>query len=469
MKQPHRRITAILLIVLLSNGSVAVAPPAQDQSDLKLLLGDFLVKFLIQFDKTDFGALVKLGNRSTFLSHLNARDLTVEVAPSFSKQGKYYPRVAGLQYVLNDLLKVKTVGGDGMKTIWHEMMHRIIMRGGVAAPPCLEEEAYIYMNEERVSWLELVKSFENRYKNGSYTAELMKKNWEDLEARWKHFNRPFTPAQNLAGPYFGQDPDDTCGSGGAVWTKIDSAFIQKWDGVIGIQIDLTSLRDFFKPKIRFLELTEEVEKGLVACDYAKVTRLLDELSNYPIQDKFIDTWKSDKLPALKQRAQAVVNARSSLQAAKAAEGRNDLDGAIAELQKALYVPGFPDCLRKEVNEMKSKLERRKRFGDLSKDVERATSECNYQRARQGMEEIQRLTPLEQLMDDWLKTSQTELQRLEENARKAIALINQAEAQTSQAEAAANANPARRKSGAATCATSRASPHASRSDCAEMFA
>jgi Mg-chelatase subunit ChlD len=437
MKKTSRRIfIGLLLFAFFVHGTVAVAPVPQDESQLKLLMSDFLTKFLNQFDNTDFKDLVKLGERSTFISHLNA--MTVELDRTFDKQGKYYPRVAGLQYVMNDKMKVNAIGKAATKTLWHEMIHRLVFRVGGGAP-CAEEEAYTYLCEDRESWLNQVRSFETTYKNGKYTAAMMKTGWEKLEARWNNY-AGFNTSSNLSGPYSNQDPDNTCGSGGATRTEISAAFIQKWDRVVGIQIDLAKLREFFKPKISYLEKTEEVERTLTACDYTKVTRLLDELANQVPKDDFMIKWEADKMPMLKQRAQAVVNARSSLQAAKAAEARNDLDTAISELQKALYVPGFPDCLRKEITEMKSKLERRKRFGELSKDVERATSECDYQRARQGIEEIARLTPLEQMMEDWRKASQTELQRLEENARKAIALLNQAEAQTSQAEAAANANP-----------------------------
>lgn len=437
MKHTGRRVfIGLLLTAIFVNGSVAVAPVPQDENQLKFLMSDFLTKFLNQFENTDFKDLVKLGDRSTFISHLNA--MTVELDRSFDKQGKYYPRVAGLQLVMNDKMKVNAIGRAATKTLWHEMIHRLILRVGGGAP-CAEEEVYTYLCEDRESWLNQVRSFEASYKSGKYTSALMKTAWETLEARWKNY-AGFDTSSNLSGPYSNQDPDNTCGGGGATRTEIGAAFIQKWDGVVGIQIDPGKLRDFFKPKIQYLEKTEEVERAIVACDYTKVTRLLDELANYLPKDDFMTKWEADKMPMLKHRAQAVVNARASLQAAKAAEGRNDLDGAINELQKALYVPGFPDCLRKELTEMKSKLERRKRFGELSKEVERATTECDYQRARQGIEDIQRLTPLEPLMEDWLKTSQTDLQRLEETVRKAIALINQAEAQTSQAEAAANATP-----------------------------
>ena len=436
MKQTRRRIfIGILLIALFVNGSVAVAPATEDESQLKFLMSDFLVKFLNQFESTDFKDLVKLGDRSTFLSHLNA--MTVELDPSFDKQGKYYPRVAGLQYVANDLMKVNAIGTDASKTLWHEMIHRIIRRKGGGAP-CLEEEAYTYLCEHRESWLQQVKKFEINYKKGEYTAARMQQVWDYHEASWKDYIKG--DASNLSGPYSNRDPDNSCSAGGGVRVEISSAFIQKWDGVVGIQIDVNQLRDFFKPKIHYLAQTEEVEKAIVACDYAKVTRLLDELSNYLPKDDFMVKWEADKMPALKRRAQAVVNARAALQAAKAAESRNDLDGAMTELQKALYVPDFPECLRKEVTEMKSKLERRKRFGELSKDVASATKECDYPRARQGLNDIQRITPLEQMMEDWLKTSQASLQKLEEDVRKAIALINQAEAQIGQAEAVAKADP-----------------------------
>ncbi len=354
-----RRLCLILwLLVLCANSSVAFAPAPQDQSDLKFLLSDFLVKFLNRYDDTDFGTLVKLGNRSTFMSHLNARNLTVEVDAGYSKQGKYFPRVAGVQYILNDLLKVKAIGSEGMKTIWHEMIHRIVFRQGGGAP-CSEDEAYTWLCEARVSWLDGVKTFEAKYKSGAYTATLMQRNWERIETSWNEWvkGRP----SNLSGPYSDYDPDETCGSGGgAILTPISSAFIQKWDGVIGIQINLNTLRDFFKPKIHYLELTEEVERAFGACDHAKATRLLDELANYSPKDTFMLKWEADKMPVLRQRAQAFVNTHISLQAAKAAESRNDLDGALRELQKALYVPSFPDCLRNEVNEIKSRLERRKR-------------------------------------------------------------------------------------------------------------
>ena len=61
MKQPcHRIFIVLLLIFLLANGSIAVAPVAQDQSELKFLMSDFLAKFLNQFESTDFKDLVKV-------------------------------------------------------------------------------------------------------------------------------------------------------------------------------------------------------------------------------------------------------------------------------------------------------------------------------------------------------------------------------------------------------------------------
>ena len=359
MRQPCRRLCLILLLVgFFANGSVAVAPVPQDQSDLKFLLSDFLVKFLNQFDKTDFRELVRLGDRSTFMSHLNARNLSVEVDAGYSKQGKYFPRVAGVQYVLNDLLKVRAIGGEGMKSIWHEMIHRIIKRDGGGAP-CLEEEAYTWLCEARESWLQQIKKFEISYKNGDYTAARMQQMWDYHEANWNTWvkGRP----SNLSGPYSDYDPDETCGSGGgSILTPINDTFIQKWDRVIGLQININTLRDFFKTKIRYLQQCEEVERAIVACDINKATRLLDELTNYQPKDDFMVKWEADKMPMLKRRAQAFTNARASLQAAKSAEARNDIDRALVELQKALYTPDFPDCLRKEATEMKTGLERRKR-------------------------------------------------------------------------------------------------------------
>lgn len=441
MKQTGRHFfLVVLLSALLVNGSGAVAPATQDQSELKFLMSDFLTKFLNQFENTDFKDLVKLGDRSTFLGHLNAQNMTVELYPKGDKQGKYYPGEAltlGRIGLRNDLMRVNAIGTDATKTLWHEMIHRIIKQKGGGAP-CLEEEAYTYLCEHRESWLQQVKKLEINYKKGDYTAAKMQQIWDYHEANWKNYVKG--DASNLSGPYSNRDPDDTCGAGSGVRIEISSAFIQKWDSVVGIQIDVNQLRDFFKPKIQYLEKTEAVEKALVACDYAKATQLLDELSNYSPKDDFMVGWETNKMPALKRRAQAFVNARASLQAAKTAEGRNDLEGATNELQKALYVPDFPDCLRKEVTDMKGKLERRKRFGELSQEVERATKECDYPRARQGLNDLQRITPLEQMMQDWLTTSQTKLQTLEDDVRKAIALINQAEAQIGQAEAVANANP-----------------------------
>ncbi len=361
MKQTGRHFFIMsLLFVLLTNALVAIAPPVQDQSELKFLMSDFLAKFLNQFESTDFKDLVKLGDRSTFSSYLNASDMNVELAPNFDKQGKYFPGealVLGRVGLRNDLMKVNAIGTAATKTLWHEMIHRIIRRKGGGAP-CLEEEAYTYLCEHRESWLQQVKNFEINYKKGIYSAAKMQEVWDYHEANWKNYVKG--DASNLSGPYSNRDPDDTCGAGGGTRIEISSAFIQQWDSVIGIQIDLNTLRDFFKPKIRYLEKTEEVERSLVACDYAKAARLLEEIANTDPKDDFMVKWEADKMPMLKRRAQAFVNARSALQTAKAAEGRNDFDGAISELQKALYAPDFPECLRKEVTEMKTRLERRKR-------------------------------------------------------------------------------------------------------------
>lgn len=359
MNQSRRCLCLLFLLIAFSvNGTVADAPVPQDQRDLKLLLSDFLLKFLNQFDQTDFRTLVKLGDRSTFMSHLNARNLTLEVDAGYTKQGKYFPRVAGLQYVLNDLLKVRAIGSDGMKTVWHELIHRIIKRDGGGAP-CLEEEAYTWLCEARESWLQQIKKFEISYKNGDYTAARMQQMWDYHEANWNTWVKG--RASNLSGPYSDYDPDETCGSGGgSILTPISAAFIQKWDGVIGLQININTLRDFFKPKIRYLEKKEEAERAVAACDYNRAMRLLDELTNYETKDDFMLRWEANQMPALKRRIQAFVNARASLQAAKSAEARNDIDRALTELQKALYTPDFPECLRNEANEMRARLERRKR-------------------------------------------------------------------------------------------------------------
>ena len=362
MKQPcHRIFIVLLLIFLLANGSIAVAPVAQDQSELKFLMSDFLAKFLNQFESTDFNDLVKLGDRSTFSGHLNARDMNVQLDKNFNKQGKYYPAealVLGKTGVRNDLMKVNAIGPDATKTLWHEMIHRIIKQKGGGAP-CLEEEAYTWLCEARESWLQQIKRFEVSYKNGEYTATKMQQMWNYHEANWNTWvkGRP----SNLSGPYSDYDPDETCGSGGgSILTPISAAFIQTWDRIIGLQVNINTLRDFFKTKIHYLELTEEVERALAACDPNQATRLLAELSNYTPQDDFMVKWEANKMPQHKLRLQALTQARTLLQAAQAAESRNDPERTLNELQKALYAPTFPDCLRKEATEMKTRLERRKR-------------------------------------------------------------------------------------------------------------
>ncbi|MBK9154129.1 MAG: hypothetical protein IPM25_07920 [Chloracidobacterium sp.] len=99
--------------------------------------------------------------------------MTVEFDPSFHLQGKYLPRVALVQYIANDKMIVNSLEATATKTLWHEMLHRLIFRVG-GGSPCSEEEVYAYMNEDRVSWLQRVERVEQRYRAGEYTAAILR-------------------------------------------------------------------------------------------------------------------------------------------------------------------------------------------------------------------------------------------------------------------------------------------------------
>ena len=203
-----------------------------------------LSAFLHQYDGNDFGKVIRLGSDDMVHSLAN---MEVVVDPSMSKPVWFRVRLlTGEPYMT--IKSTRFTDFYALKTLWHETIHAMVNAAGEA--PCPEEETYAHLNEARLDWLNKLKVFERIYNANQLTNAALRANWDTLAAEWNNANgdKATVPeiggpaVQNLSGPFWGQDADDTCGEGTDKWTRVDADFVGRWDSILGINLNLARIR-----------------------------------------------------------------------------------------------------------------------------------------------------------------------------------------------------------------------------------
>ncbi len=184
------------------------------------------------------------------------------------------------------------------------------------------------------------------------------------------------------------------------------------------------------------KLTDEAQQNINKCEYEEALRQAERLRqinpNHP--------WLVNALPQLQPQAEAQHKARELLRIGLEAIQRKDIDGAIASLRQARGVAGVPQCLLNQINKLLAELELRKRFITQTEQVEQATIKCDYKEAVRLVGDIARITPREPYITDWLNVNVPKLGELQNRERRALQLINQADALATQAEAESTKDP-----------------------------
>ncbi|MBL8208060.1 MAG: VWA domain-containing protein [Blastocatellia bacterium] len=184
------------------------------------------------------------------------------------------------------------------------------------------------------------------------------------------------------------------------------------------------------------KLSEDAQQNINKCEYEEALRQAERLRqinpNHP--------WLVNALPQLQPQAEAQHKARELLRIGLEAIQRKDIDGAIASLRQARGVAGVPQCLLNQINKLLAELELRKRFIVQTEQVEQATIKCDYKEAVRLVGDIARITPREQYITDWMNVNVPKLGELQNRERRALQLINQADALATQAEAEATKDP-----------------------------
>jgi Mg-chelatase subunit ChlD len=193
--------------------------------------------------------------------------------------------------------------------------------------------------------------------------------------------------------------------------------------------ELTNAQQQIEDSIK--NLIDEIKKNMstATCEYEEAWRLAQKLRQIDPNHPALATINLAELQGFATSQHA---ARAELRIGKAAIENKNLDGAIASLQKALYVPGLPDCMRPPMVELKTELERRKEFIVLTQQVEQATTECDYDKAAQFVGQITNLRPRYQFISDWLGPNIQKLADLQNRKKQAINFINNADTLVNQA-------------------------------------
>lgn len=182
---------------------------------------------------------------------------------------------------------------------------------------------------------------------------------------------------------------------------------------------------------------DEMQQNLGKCEFEDALRQAEQLQRLNPNLTSI----ANSLPQLRRQAEAQRQARDYLRPGLEAIQRKDLDGAITSLKQAQTVPNVPPCLRDQIAKLLGELELRKSFIKLTEQVEQATTKCDYKEAVRIVGEISKIAPREQYTSDWLNQNVPTLAELQDRERKAIALINKAEALASEANALSAKDPA----------------------------
>ena len=105
---------------------------------------------------------------------------------------------------------------------------------------------------------------------------------------------------------------------------------------------------------------------------------------------------------------------------------------------------LPSCMATEIREMVDDLEARKRFVQLTEEVELASMNCEYASASVKIGQIKLIKVNEkstqQVINDWLATNEQKLTDLKERKRKALLAIDNAQLAAEQADAFSKKDP-----------------------------
>ena len=238
--------TFVLTITLVA--SLAWTESIAPQTNFQAVSANALSAFTHQYDGTDFGKVIRLGGDKMvpYLAHME-----VVIDPTMSKPGWFRVHVlSGVPYMT--IQSTNFTSFYSSLTLWHETIHALVHAAGGA--PCPEDEAYAYLSEARIDWLNKLKKFETSYNAKQLTNKVLRANWDALAAEWNNANKfkktypeiGGPAVQNLSGPFWSQDADNTCKEGTGKWTKVDAAYVSKWDSILGIDINLAKIRAVYK-------------------------------------------------------------------------------------------------------------------------------------------------------------------------------------------------------------------------------
>lgn len=250
MKVKSKLLAALAAVFLI----VAFACPSSIAKDTlasrKAKLNNWALGFINRYQSCKFGKVVKLGNPALFTEAVNYDGLQVVFDSSLGDMGKFYPPEAlvfGKTGLRNPHIYIKSPEGLGPNvTNWHELVHAIIYFKGWRKQPCLgalanetargnREEAYTWLCEERIGWLNQVKQFETKYKKVEIEKDpvkrqkgivLLKKKWKILKRRYKSNKLSKGPAK-----YGG--------------TVISSACVKQFDNLLGFKINSRKIRKLY--------------------------------------------------------------------------------------------------------------------------------------------------------------------------------------------------------------------------------
>ncbi len=260
-------VKKLLLVFVFLFLSLRLAQAASEEELKQKLLGD-LNGFLQSYSKYKFNKAISLGDYN-MIQEAMSTGFDIEIDPSLKFTGKYYPgqaRVFGKLGVRDDLIVLKDEPGHGANvTLYHEMLHHLINRKKLN-PGCLDEETYMQLIEDRITWLKKLTYFEKqcdlaaKESDSNAKNEKLKKYWNDnIESAWKQ-QKGITYAQNLSGPYEFEDADASCGVSGAKG-HIDPDFVKKVDNALGIDVDVNKIRNFYEKEYSIKLSGEEAPAG----------------------------------------------------------------------------------------------------------------------------------------------------------------------------------------------------------------
>lgn len=184
------------------------------------------------------------------------------------------------------------------------------------------------------------------------------------------------------------------------------------------------------------QLINQIQQAIARCEYEDALKTAQQLQ----QSDPTNQWLTLNLADLQRNAAAQQQARVSLRQGMEAIQRKDLDGAISGIRQALGTPNLPACMSDKATELLKELERKKQFIDLTRQVESATTRCDYREAQNRVGDITRLTPRDPEITDWINTNVPKMAELLQKEQQAKNFIATAEAKANQASTLAATEP-----------------------------